>query len=363
MKICYLSDANSIHTKKWCNFFVSKGYEVHVISLNYGEIKGVTIHSCNMELNKIRNGNLLNKISYLTNIKKIKKFIKEIKPDILHAHYATSYGLLGALSGFKPYVLSVWGSDVYDFPKGSAIKKKILEYNLSKADLLLSTSKVMAEETRKYTDKNIEITPFGVDINLFKPSLDKFRKDKEKVIVGTVKTLEPKYGIEYLIRAFSIVRKNHENLYLEIAGEGSQKKYLLDLCDELKITPYVKFLGFLDQSTVVEAFNRFDIAVFPSILDSESFGVAAVEAQACGTPVIVSNVGGLPEATSPNVSSLVVEKKDVNGIATAMEGLVSNIDLRIKMGINGREFVVQNYNVEDNFNKVHKIYKSILEKR
>jgi glycosyltransferase involved in cell wall biosynthesis len=363
MRICYLSDANSIHTKKWCNFFVNKGYDVHVISLNHAEIKGVTVHSCDMELDKIRNGSSVSKMSYIANVKKIKKFIAEIKPDILHAHYATSYGLFGALSGFKPYILSVWGSDVYDFPKGSFIKKKMLQYNLSKADVILSTSKVMAQETKKYIDRDIEITPFGVDINLFAPSLDKFSKDKEKVIVGTVKTLEPKYGIEYLIRAFSIVRKSHENLYLEIAGEGSQKEYLLNLCDELKISPYVKFLGFLNQGTVVEAFNRFDLAVFPSILDSESFGVAAVEAQACGTPVIVSNVGGLPEATSPDVSSLLVEPKDVNGIAIAMERLVSDPDLRIKMGRNGRKFVIDNYNVEDNFNKVDRIYKSILEKK
>lgn len=362
MRICYLSDANSIHTKKWCNFFVNKGYEVHVISLNYAEIKGVTVHSCNMELDKIRNGSSFNKMSYIANVKKIKSFIAEIKPDILHAHYATSYGLFGALSGFKPYILSVWGSDVYDFPKGSFIKKKMLQYNLSKADVILSTSKVMAQETKKYTDKNIQITPFGVDINLFAPSSEKFNKDREKVIVGTVKTLESKYGIEYLIRAFSIIRKDHDNLYLEIAGEGTQKEFLLNLCKELEISPYVKFLGFINQGTVVEAFNRFDIAVFPSILDSESFGVAAVEAQACGTPVIVSNVGGLPEATSPDVSSLVVEPKDVNGIAAAMERLVSDADLRIKMGRNGRKFAIDNYNVEDNFNKVDRIYKSILKK-
>ncbi|MFL0246908.1 glycosyltransferase [Candidatus Clostridium stratigraminis] len=359
MKICYLSDANSIHTKKWCDFFKRKGYDVHVISLNSGEIEGVSVHSCHIELAKVRNGSLYSKLNYITYVSKIKKLIAEIKPDILHAHYATSYGLLGALSGFKPYIISVWGSDVYDFPNGNILKKEILRYNLSKADIILSTSKVMAAETKKYTNKSIEVTPFGVNINVFKPAENKY-KVKDKIIIGTVKTLEAKYGIEYLIRAFAIVNKKYKNLYLEIAGEGTQKEYLKNLCKELEIESYTKFLGFLSQDKVVDTLNRFDIAVFPSTLDSESFGVAAVEAQACGTPVIVSDVGGLPEATANGITSLVTKKKNVDELVNAMEKLISDTDLRIKMGENGRRFVIDNYNIEENFSKVDFIYKAII---
>ncbi|APF27156.1 glycosyl transferases group 1 family protein [Clostridium sporogenes] len=359
MKICYLADANSAHTKKWCKFFKNKEYDIHVISLNDGDIDGVTVHSFNKDLDKIRKGNSFNKISYIKYFNDIKKIIERINPDVVHAHYATSYGLLGALSGFHPYIISVWGSDVYDFPKGSFVKRKMVEYNLSKADIIMSTSKVMAKETSQYTTKNIEITPFGVNIDRFKPFSDKYKK-RDNLVVGTVKTLEPKYGIEYLIRAFAKVKQRHSNIKLEIAGVGAQKDFLLNLCEELDIKQNVEFLGFINQEKVIEAFNRFDIAVFPSTLDSESFGVAAVEAQACGTPVIVSNVGGLPEATSPNNSSLLVNKKSVDELAMAIEKLIEDDNLRINMGKSGRKFVEDNFNIEDNFNKVDTIYKYII---
>jgi len=62
MRICYLSDANSVHTKKWCSFFKDLGYDIHVISLNNGDIPGVTVHSFNIESEKVEKESLLYKV-------------------------------------------------------------------------------------------------------------------------------------------------------------------------------------------------------------------------------------------------------------------------------------------------------------
>ncbi|WP_035288374.1 glycosyltransferase family 4 protein [Clostridium sp. KNHs214] len=359
MRICYLSDANSAHTKKWCQYFVEKGYEVNVISLNSGNINGTKVYSLGFDGEKVGKSSLLYKISYISKVRYVKKLIKEIKPDIVHAHYASSYGLIGSIVNFHPYILSVWGSDVYEFPKKGRIFERIIKYNLSKADLLLSTSKAMAEETKKYTNKSIEITPFGVDTNFFKPKENRYR-EKKYLTIGIVKTLEKNYGIEYLIKAFAeiISKYPNEKLVLEIGGPGSQLNYLKQLTINLGIDESVKFLGLLNKEEVVNAFNRFDIAVFPSL--SESFGVAAVEAQACGTPVIVSDVGGLPEATKPNYSSIVVPKEEHKRLVEAIEELLFNMEIRIQMGKNGRKFIEDNYRIEDNFAKVERIYYKIL---
>ena len=357
MKICYLGDANSIHTKKLCYFFRDKGYDVSVISLNDGEIDGVKVYSMDM---KIENqGNSISKARYLKNVMKIKRLIKSINPDILHAHYATSYGLIGAISNYKPYIVSAWGSDVYEFPKKSFIHKEILRYNLKKADLVLSTSKIMAQETNKYTDKKILITPFGVDINKFKKN-NLIKRSNNEIVIGTVKTLEDNYGIDYLIKAFNLVLNRNKNLKLKlrIAGRGSKEKYLKELCKVLGIEEQVEFLGFINQEDVPNVFNSFDIAVFPSIF--ESFGVAAVEAQSCGIPVIVSDVGGLMEATKPKYSSLVFKKKDENDLAEKIEKLLYDSELRERMGKNARKFIEENYNYIDNFNYIDSIYINLL---
>lgn len=354
MKICYLSDANSVHTKKWCNYFKGIGYEIYVISLNPGKIEDVEVYY--FDHGEISKKSQLSKLKYFTRLNSIKKIIKKINPDVLHAHYASSYGLLGALVNFHPYIVSVWGKDVFDFPTKSIAHKKSIEYVLKKADKILSTSKVMAIETNKYTNKNVVVTPFGVDTNKYKPNNE--YKDDEKIIIGTVKTLDPKYGVDYLIKSFANTVKNNPDkcLELHIAGKGDQKQELIELSKNLDIYEKVKFLGFLSEEEVINTFNSFDIAAFPSIFDSESFGVAAVEAGACGVPVIVSNVGGLPEATKPNVSSIVVEKENISELTSALDKLINNQKLRKKMGTAGRQYVIENFDIKDNFGKVNDIY-------
>lgn len=358
MKICYLADINSAHTHKWLNYFIKKGYDIHVISLGKGEYEGVKVHSLDIQDNVMKNTSDKSKLGYLKKIKRVKELVNDIKPDILHAHYASSYGLLGALTNYHPYIISVWGSDVYDFPIKSPIHKYIIKRNLKKSDYILSTSNVMKVETEKYTNKKIEVTPFGVDINKFVPN----KVEKDEIVIGTIKTLEEKYGIQYLVKAFKEIKDRNEglNLKLRIGGRGSQEEYLKGLCKELGIENYVTFLGFVTPQDVIKEFQNFDIAVFPSTLDSESFGVAIVEAEACGTPVVVSNVGGLMESSKPNVTSLVAQKGSVKDLTEKIDTLVKDKKLRITMGKAARKFVEDNYSLEDNFNDVDKIYRRII---
>lgn len=361
LRICYLSDINSVHTHKWIKFFKEQSYDIHVISLSPGEYEGVTVHSLEVNESLVRQKADSGKLEYLKKIRKVKALVKEINPDILHAHYATSYGLLGAMTNFHPFIISVWGSDIYDFPIKSRLHKLILKRNLKKADYILSTSRIMKKETEKYTDKDIKVTPFGVDTNKFIPRFNE-KKTKDEIIIGTIKSLEEKYGIEFLIRAFAKTKDNNEKLKLKlrIGGRGSQEEYLKNLCKELSVYNDVRFLGFLNEEQVINEFQNFDIAVFPSTLDSESFGVAAVEAEACGVPVVVSDVGGLMESTKPNITSLVAKKESVESLYNKIQTLVQNQELRQNMGIEARKFVEENYSLTNNFNDIDIIYRDIL---
>lgn len=361
-KICYLADASSPHTKKWCDYFFNKGYEVNVISLNKGEIEGVNVYSFNFDVKGNKNKSALKKVEYLKVIKEIKKIIYKIKPDILHAHYASSYGLIGSLMNYRPYIISAWGTDVYEFPKNGFIQKKIIKYNFKKADYLFSTSRSMSNEMKKYTDKEISITPFGIDLEKYKIN-ESIRKEKNKrnyKVIGTIKTLEKRYGIEYLIKAFAIVKSiyNKEEIYLKIAGDGSQLENLKNLVNHLNLNESVEFLGRINQDIVPDTFNLFDISVFPSL--KESFGVSSLESQACAVPVIVTNVGGHPETVINGESGLIVEPQNEEALAEAIIYLLSNDEKLDNMGLKCVEFVKQEYELNKTFNKIEKLYNKIM---
>jgi glycosyltransferase involved in cell wall biosynthesis len=365
MKLLILSDPNSVHTIKWAKSLAQKGIDVVIFGLgdfivtDYDGFANIKVQTLNMVVSQFDNV-WVSKIKYLKALPMVKKIILDFKPDIVHAHYATSYGLLGSLSGFYPFVLSVWGSDVFSFPLKSPIHKMILKYNLKKADKILSTSHVMAIETKLYTEKEIEVTPFGIDMQQFKPMDIKSLFDKDDIIIGTVKTLEEKYGIEYLIRAFKIVSNKYYNLPLKllIVGGGSLEKHLKKLSKELNIENKTVFTGKVPFIDVPKYHNM--LSVFVSVSNSESFGVAIIEASSCGKPVVVSNVGGLPEVVEDGITGIVVPPRDPDMTAQAIERLVVDRNLRTQMGNAGRERVRRLYNWDDNVKQMIKIYNEVL---
>lgn len=357
MKICFIAPANNYHTKKWCNWFLNRGHEIHVISFIDEMIPDVFVHYIDAKVQI--DGTDFAKVRYLCYAHKIKKFVSEINPDIVHVHYATSYGTATALSGIKPYILSVWGSDIYDFPEKSFLHKLMLKYSLSGATYLFSTSKAMAVQAAKYTKKHFKITPFGVDMKLFHPGLK--IKNNETYVIGTVKGLSDKYGIEYLLKAVAIIKKERPDLPLQvrIAGKGPKEQDYKLLAEQLQINNIVMWLGFISQKEAALEWANMDIAVIPSTMESESFGVSAVEAEACGTPVIISDVAGLMEATDPSKTSIVVKRKDEFALAYAIMNLIDNETLRYEMGRNGRLFVQKHFDLDRCFSKIERFFYEI----
>ena len=173
MRILLLSDTYSEHTEKWALGLAANGIEVGLFSFNkasypwYENIINITlVYEAEIKLDA---DNIINKLSYFKFVKLLKTAIKKFNPDVLHAHYATSYGLIGALSGFHPFVISAWGTDVMRFPQKNFVNKFILQYNLKQADSICATSNTIREYLIPVTNKDIYVIPFGVDINLFRP--------------------------------------------------------------------------------------------------------------------------------------------------------------------------------------------------
>ena len=365
-KILFLSDGSSVHTKRWVNSTVENGNFVHLFSLapvNAADYPAHDFTFTDFALQKRVGG--FSKLRYLKVLPELKKVVREFKPDIMHAHFATSYGLLGSLCGFHPFILSVWGSDVFDFPQKSFLHKAVLKHNLKSADKILSTSNVMAVETQKYTDKDIEVTPFGINTEIFKPEKvnrsDSTPFSENDLVIGTIKWLEKIYGIDYLIRAFSIVLSRHPELPLKllIVGDGSERQNLETLANELGLGEKVYFAGRADYSKVHYFNNVMDVYSALSLYDS--FGVAIVEAESCGTPVVVSDVGGLPEVVEDGVTGFVVERKNAVVAAEKLEKLVLDPELRKSMGKAGRERVLKLYDWNENVAQMMGIYNKIKE--
>lgn len=369
MKILLLSNPASSHTIKWARSLAASGHDILLFGLeaydlkNYSSFPKINLISVGLDANNYsKEGSIKKLLLYLRALPLLRQKIKEFCPDIVHAHYATGYGLLGSLCGFHFFILSVWGSDVFTFPKISFFHRWLLRFNLSKAVKVLSTSHVMALETNKYTSKLIEVTPFGIDLSVFRPEIVVSPFGSEDIVIGTVKSLEEKYGVEYLIRAFHQVRSRRPDLPLKLllVGGGSLEKSLKTLTRDLELDDCTIFTGYVPFSNISMYHNMLSVYVSVSVCNSESFGVAVLESSACEKPVIVSNMGGLPEVVENNISGIVVPARDTEATANAIERLVLDAELRSLMGRAGRERVQRLYDWNANVIQMIEIYDALV---
>jgi len=341
-KLAFIAPASVVHTVKWVNGLLSYGFEVHLITqhkLREPINDKVIIHQLPYQGGK----------GYVLNALYLNRLLKKITPDIINVHYASGYGTLANLARIPPYILSVWGSDVYEFPYKSVFHKWLIRANLKSATRLASTSHAMAKQICEFSPNlnDIAITPFGVNLAQFSPSKKVFIQ--ENITVGVVKRMEEKYGLDILIKAFQLTREKlleqkseyADKLRLLIVGDGALTSELKEQIVNLKLSGIAQIVGAVPHAQVNDYINQIDLFVVSSRI--ESFGVSVVEAAACERACIVSNVGGLPEVVVNGKTGFIVESEKPEAFSDALIYMIENQDVARDMGESARHFVLKKY--------------------
>lgn len=353
-RLAFLCNWDSPHSQRWPIALSDRGYDVHVITQhNDSTVMGdLHLHPLPFRTN----------LGYFLNIPFVRKILTSIKPHILHAHYATGYGTLGSYSSWHPYLISIYGADVYDFPQKSHLHRSLVGHNLRSADMICSTSKNMVKKAIDlFPDlQNFAVTPFGIDTKVFVPK-PRF-KDDNIITIGVIKLLLPDSGIDIVIKA---VRKVIDHLQpidstlanklrLLIVGSGYELSALVSLVKQLELAKITEFVPQVPHDLIPQYFQKMDI--YCALSRVESFGVAALEASACEIPVVASRAEGLIENFSHSSSALFVDIDNVPDAANAILRLVSDPNLRSELGKNGRKNIIRNFEWKESVNIMESIY-------
>jgi glycosyltransferase involved in cell wall biosynthesis len=364
MKICIISTIYNAHVIRWETILSSKGHDITIISSdpNPFMMPNVNVIECLMKSYEGYCARLLHQIIRTIRIRAI---VKDINPDVVHIHsldyiHPLIFGIVNFITrSFPNLIVSTWGTDVIGEEgvkpnwRGTYSKRFLLK----QAKEITATSRYLARKTATLSPngKKIHVIPFGIDCSTFQ-RLQK-RLTKKKVRIGFIKSLAPKYGPDYLLKAFAEVLKKFPEVHLIMVGHGSMDNYLRQLAAELNIEKHITFTGYWQYKEIPKILSKLDIFVMPSV--EETFGVAALEAQAMEIPVVATKVGGVPEAVLDGKTGILVEPKNVGQLASAIKRLIENPDLRKRMGKNGRHYVLEYYNIADNVVLFEKLYKEI----
>ncbi|MFQ6032266.1 MAG: glycosyltransferase [Candidatus Zixiibacteriota bacterium] len=291
MKILFLSDSRAYHTKRWVDYFVEREHQCFLISLE----KGIPTQA---EEFHVESKILPSFLKYPLSVCEVKKIVEKIKPDLVNAHYVPGYGLIGALLGQHPLVVSTWGSDILISPQKSFLHKLRAKYVLKRADAITTDAKVL---TRAVLDlvsrekKTIE-NPMGVDRELAlegekKKSDLSYREENKDFVILSSRRLESIYDVVTLIKAVHLVIKQAQRkVKFVIVGEGSQKNILAKFARDLKVEKYLELKGELPRKDLIGCYKDSDIYVSTSLSDSTS--VSLLEAMALGLIPIVTDIPG-----------------------------------------------------------------------
>jgi glycosyltransferase involved in cell wall biosynthesis len=368
VRICYLANASSVHTSRWIRYFVERGHEVHVISFEKAQIKGATVHVLKLPV-LVKSATFPLKVA---SIFRIKALIGRMKPDVLHAHYVTNYGLFGALCNVKPFILTAWGSDVLAVPEArliSIIKKQMAIFALKKADVITCDAKHMKEVMKNLgvPAEKIELVYFGVDTrkfshrhesNALKAKLETY--DSPTVI--SLRNLEPIYDVETLVKSVPLVLEKIPETKFVIAGKGSEERKLKELAKSLGVKDNVKFAGFIPNEELPEYLNTVDVYVSTALSDA---GIAAstAEAMACEIPVVITDVADNKKWVEDGVNGFLVPIKDPKSLAEKIIYLLRNEDVRKRFGKINRQIIEERNNYYGEMKKMEDIYKGLIRRR
>ena len=208
--------------------------------------------------------------------------------------------------------------------------------------------------TAKAQASMVKIAP-GIDVDHFIPTDASFLRESlgiaEKRVIVSVGRLVHRKGQDHLIEAMPEILKSVPSAHLLLVGEGPYREHLQKLVKERKLDTSVTFIGRIHYKDLPVYICAGDIFAMPSRsrlmgLEVEGLGIVYLEASSCGLPVLAGNSGGAPDAVVQNKTGLVVNGTDNKQIAKAAIELLTNVESSRKMGLAGRQWIIDNWRWE-----------------
>jgi glycosyltransferase involved in cell wall biosynthesis len=354
--LCFIADARSIHTQRWAEHFARKGHEVHLITY---DPSGVVIPGVTEHVIASRWSNLY--LSFFPRHLAIKKLIRQINPDLIHAHFIAKYGfhLPSLYSG--PTVISAWGDDILILPLKSRLIRYYTKKVLDSVDLIYAVSQNIRNHIFadfRIAPERVRYLPFGIDTDAFSPETGTKEHATETIRVFSNRGFYPVYDTETLLRGFLRARASEPRLYLVLKGDGPQEGEIRQLVSSLMVGDVVTIQQKTSYAEVPSDYRASDIFLTTSVSDGTP--VSLLEAMASGLPCIATSVGGIPEWIMDGENGILIPPGSPQAVADALLYLAADPALRTKFGKRARASVVERGRWDTLMAQVEKDYQELV---
>jgi len=312
-KLLVLGDSRSIHTRRWCDYFVAQGCEMALFSLEPAET------SFPFRYYQGKRPTSIAAIDYPLARRDYRKALGDFRPDVVNAHYVTTYGWLASLytgRGRPPVIVTAWGSDLLRSASGSMLYERRAKRALRRAAYCTVDGDNLYAAAARYTDPDkIVRVVLGLEREIFnRIAKDDFPKTGPLRIIAP-RGLAPVYNPHTVIEAVGIV-KDRFDTHVDLLGEGPWKNDITLEIGARSLYDRIDLKPFLPHADYLQSLRQYDVFLSASLSDSTA--VSLLEAMAAGLLPVVSDIDGNREWIENGRNGLLFQPQSASSLADAL---------------------------------------------
>jgi len=366
MKLCVISDLNIVHIRRWLNYFILRGHEVHLIGdypLRCSVPEGLIFH----DLTKLNN---MRKLRHFIWMPIVRQLVRKIQPDVLHAHWVAGPGWLGAATGFHPFLITAQGSDLLVRAQRSWIQRQLCRWALRQADYVACVSGHLAQKALELgaNPDRLEVVYAGIDTGVFYPASNP-ESARSKLNVGpgpivlSIRGMRPIYHLLDIAHAIPHVLEQVPSARFIFFVYSCEPEYFARFqatLQELDVKGAVQCVEELaDDNAIADFYRIADVAI--SVPSSDGTPNSVHEAMACGAVPVVSDLPSLHDWVRHEQEGLFVPLGDVAAIGESIVRLLTDSALRQRLRNNGTQLISQRADSKIWMRRSEEIYQHLIE--
>jgi glycosyltransferase involved in cell wall biosynthesis len=358
MRICFIAVGRFNHIGPYLDYFKAAGHDVHFISLSLSPDRGVSTY--NLGFGKTYS-ETQGKWKYPISMLRARRLIRRLKPDVIHAHYATSAGLAAVVSGFHPSIVTVHGSDL-TMGIRSPVWRPLLRLIFRHVDCVNTVSDDLRDMVLSLgiSDSKIETLTLGIDTAKFSFVAKSLVNNSQELKLVCTRRLEPVFQHQTIVRALALLKNNAVKFKATFVGDGSLRAELERLVRDCGLADDVKFSGRIDNNCLPEVLLDHDIYLSASLWDGTSLSL--LEAMASGLFPVVSDIRANSAWLKPGVDGLLHKVGDAEDLARCIMQVLDQPALAARVVQANRQRVVERGDRNKNMKRLEDLYARLVNK-
>jgi glycosyltransferase involved in cell wall biosynthesis len=294
--------------------------------------------------------------------------INEVQPDIIHAHsiYVVFNRVIDQLCSTSrlkiPVVVTIHGlPKTLILPDGKETTDYSEFVSYFNFDLIVAVSENVADALREHLSpenhERVRTVYSGIDLTVFRPLPD----PEKKWDLAFMGRLESMKSVDLFPEMLVLLKSKFPDLRMMMTGEGSLKDWLFNEFEKRDVSSMVDYQGVVETDEVPVLINKSRVFLYPS--RREPFGLSIIEAMACGVPVVTTDVFGPKEIVTHNYDGVAVPPDDVEALASGVEMVLSDDELRTRLIQNGLNSVLEKYDIKKHAKQLIVIYEEMIKQK